>query len=245
MIAGFSPIVRTSPQMTPFNDERLWRRYRFLKEAMIRKRSSTINQLASSDKERRAYYRFMSNEKVTISELMGVSGGKDCADYSGKHILAIGDTSEISLKQQLSHIKDAARVGLLSDHKTRGFLVHAQMLLDAQSGHGLCLSSLLLWNRPQKGNKSTVTKPPYEERESYKWERGIQDSELLTSSAQMVTYVFDQEADIFDLYSGIKTMGGNRHLIVRCHYNRKVETTEGPMSVWDFMEPLPFSIAIV
>lgn len=241
MVSGFSPITKTIPSSTPFNDLRLVRRHKRLRAAMARKKSSIINQLAQSYKERRAYYRFMSNDKVTVSELMGMGDKAACQAVSGKHVLAIGDTSEISLKKQIAHIKDAGRVGLLSDNKTPGFIAHGQMLLDASSGHGLCLSSLLLWNRPAKAEKGKGPKPAYEQRESYKWELGIKDSQNIISQAQMATYVFDQEADIFDLYAGVKSLKEDHHLIVRSHYNRKVETQGKQMPLWDFMGQAPFS----
>jgi hypothetical protein len=243
METGFSPIVKAPPAATGFEDIRLTRRYKSLKSAMENQQSCTINQLAKSYSERRAYYRFMSNEKVTVSKLMSMSDEVSCQAAKGKHLLAIGDTSEISLKSQIDHIKDAGRVGKLSDNKTPGFHAHAQILLDAQSGHGLCLSSLLLWNRhPGKGKgKGSDSKRPYEQRESYKWEQGIQDSQDITSQASRVTYVFDREADIFDLYASIASNKPESHLLIRSHYNRKVELEGQEVFLWDALEKTSFS----
>jgi hypothetical protein len=240
MKTGFSPIIRSRSAITGFADIRLTRRYESLKSAMENKQSSTINQLANSYSERRAYYRFMSNEKVTVPKLLSMGDEASCQVVKGKHILAIGDTTEVSLKSQIAHIKDAERVGKLSDNKTPGFLVHGQILLDAESGHGLSLSSLLLWNR-QPRDKGSNTKLAYEQRESYKWEQGIQDSQAITSQASMVTYIFDQEADIFDLYAQVCSTKPNCHLLVRSHYNRKVEVQGQEVPLWDTLEKIPFS----
>jgi hypothetical protein len=241
MKTGFSPIVKAPPSATGFGDIRLTRRYKSLKSVMENQQSCTISQLAKSYNESRAYYRFMSNRKVTISKLMSMTDVVFCQAAKDKHLLVIGDTSEISLKSQIDHIKDADRVGKLSDNKTPGFLAHAQILLDAQSGHGLCLSSLLLWNRHPGEGKGSDSKRPYEQRESYKWEQGIQDSQDITSQASMVTYVFDREADIFDLYAGIASNKTKSHLLVRSHYNRKVEIDGREVSLWDALEETSFS----
>jgi hypothetical protein len=241
MNTGFSPIAKSEPIPGGFNDIRLTRRYKSLRSAMVKMQSSTINQLAKSYNERRAYYRFMSNEKVTISNLMNMTDEVFCQAVKNKHVLAIGDTSEISLKGQIAHIKDAHRVGKLSDNQTPGFLAHGQILLDAQSGHGLCLSSLLLWNRHVQGPKGSSSKLPYEQRESYKWEKGIQDSQDITSKASMVTYIFDREADIFDLYAQIENKMPKSHLLIRSHYNRKVELDGQEVLLWDALEQSSFS----
>lgn len=241
MNSGFSPISKSAPVASGFKDIRLIRRYKSLRSAMVKMQSSTINQLANSYNERRAYYRFMSNEKVTISHLMNMTDEVFCQGARDKHVLAIGDTSEISLKSQIAHIKDAHRIGKLSDNKTPGFLAHGQILLDAQSGHGLCLSSLLLWNRHVQGPKGSRSNLPYEQRESYKWEKGIQDSQDITSKASMVTYIFDQEADIFDLYAQMENRMPKSHLLVRSHYNRKIELDGEESLLWDALGQISFS----
>ena len=241
MASHFAPISREVPSGTPFNDVRLVRRYDQLMSEMKRQRCSTLHRLGHSYSEGKAYYRFMANKKVNVGELIGIDQEQIKQRLNGRHILAIGDTTEISLKQQISHIQDANRVGRLSDNKTPGFLCHAQLFMDANSGHGLGLGSILLWNRKLRSAKAPKPSLPYEQRESYKWECLIRESLPMTDQAQTTTHVFDQEADIFDLFKGVNEIEkGQHHLIVRSHYNRSVEEQDQEVKLWDVMNRTAF-----
>lgn len=232
-----------------FNDRRLARRFRQLQFFLESGGSSIINQISPGYAERKAMYRFLRNESVSVNEMLGSYGAGMPDLVSGKDILAISDSSEISLKAQLPHLKDPETVGVLSDNRTPGYFIHATMALDAQSETGLCLSDLLLWNRPKKKpvkqskKKAAKTSPELtpEQKESYKWRLGIEQSERLFEQAARVTYLFDREADIFSLFATVKGMGAVRELIVRAQYNRKVLTPDGAKSLAEHMDTIAFS----
>lgn len=237
MATIFNPLRKQEPSKVLFNDQRLESRHRSLLYRMKSQQSSTIHQLASSYNESKAYYRFINNEDVNVEELMGANDARVKDRVAGKHILALGDTTEISLKGVVAHLQDAERVGYLSDNKTRGFLCHAQAYVDADSGNGLGLGSLLMWNRRADGAIEQPPSPSYEQRESYKWECLIRDSLSVSGHAQLTTHVFDREADIFDLFEGVEGLPGCHHLLVRSHYNRSIINEQSEESkLWDHMQ---------
>lgn len=222
-----------------FHDMRLEKRYHSFQQSMITNKSSVVNQVACTTAESKAFYRFLGNERVKVPELLN-GALKDSSDLSlveGQHLLVAGDTSEISMKGQLPHLKDADLVGLLSDNKTPGFLVHANMAMNANTGHGLCLSDLMLWTRHKK---TRVQNRSYQDKESYKWELGIRNSEALLKQAQGITYVFDQESDVFDLWENVLSMKQNRHFVSRVHYDRRVETEHGPQKLFAYLDTIDF-----
>lgn len=222
-----------------FHDMRLDKRYHCFQQSMIRHKSSVINQIAQTSAQSKAFYRFLGNERVKVGELLrgALKDSSDLSVVDEEHLLVVGDTSEISMKAQLAHLKDAELVGLLSDNKTPGFLVHVNMALNAHTGHGLCLSDLMLWTRPEA---TSAPKRSYEDKESYKWELGIRNSEALLKTAKCITYVFDQESDIFDLWENVLSMKQDRHFISRVHYDREVETEHGSKKLFDYLTTIDF-----
>lgn len=245
----FRPKTRTHPPFEGplFNDHRLESRFFQLQSDIEKSGSSIVNQVSESYSERKSAYRFFRNESSDIEKILG-SYKPSCKDLvSGKDILAISDSSEITLKGQYAHLKDAGDVGVLSDNKTPGFHIHATMALDAQSGLGLCLSDLILWNRPKRQSKkaksvkgfiSREKKLAPHERESYKWELGVKHSESVFGKANRVTYLFDREADIFSLFHRIKQLGPDRGFIIRSSHNRKVVSGQDEILLSDYLESL-------
>ncbi len=147
----------------------------------------------------------------------------------GRHVLILGDTTEISLKGQLDHIRDGERVGVLSDNKTPGFHMHVSMCLDAESGHGLGLSDMLVWNRaPAQGSRQERDRQrrsrSWAEKESYKWALGIENSHEVLAGAACQTFIFDAESDTLDLWQGLQSWPVEA--IIRLNHNRKVRAAQ-------------------
>ena len=87
-----------------------------------------------------------------------------------RHVLIIGDSTEICLDDQIGKIRDAERIGVLSDNQTRGFHLHLSMCIDAQSSEGLGLSDMLLWNR-QISHATKAEKEQARRSRSWCWRR--------------------------------------------------------------------------
>lgn len=244
MVQGFTPITGELPEGTLFGDKRLSERFHWLERRMTVRTSSIINRITSDHAGRQASYRFMRNGSVEAQQIIGQGQAACLEACKGREVIVAGDTSEFSLKEQAAHLKDREEVGVLSDNETPGFIAHANMAMDSQSGEGLGLSSLALWARQRAtpGGGKKVARP-YEQRESYKWEMGIQQSEEVLRHARSVTYVFDRESDIYLLFAAARAMGPGRNLISRVRYCRKV-LHEGAQSDLDsLLGSTPFSSA--
>ncbi|NQZ79169.1 MAG: IS4 family transposase [Ekhidna sp.] len=167
-----------------------------------------------------------------LSQSPGLEASQD------KHVLVLGDSTEISLKKQKDSLEDIAQVGFLSDNKTPGFFAHVNMAIDAEDGQGYCLSDVQLWNRlkrHQKHQQENDTRSA-SEKESDKWIQGLERSVALLKNTRHRTFVFDQEADIERLF--LYPRDTQTDLLVRTHYNRSILVEGEAMFLEDYLERL-------
>ncbi|MEL6931281.1 MAG: IS4 family transposase [Cyanobacteria bacterium J06600_6] len=212
-----------------FGDIRLSRRMDDLLSLMITGESNIIHKIVPDSASETASYRFLKNDQVEMGQMIGhlVSPVRDLV--SGKDVLILSDSSEVSLQSQINRIRDADRVGVLSDNKTAGFHKHVSMCLDAKTGSGLGLSDLFLWNRPRsnlsKSEKSQRKRNrSWPEKETYKWALSVKHSEVVLAKAARQTYVFDAGADFDALWRFASQ--SPRDFLIRLKYNRFVRPTE-------------------
>lgn len=86
-------------------------------------------------------------------------------------LLAIEDSTSLSYEHSVRE-----ELGLTSNHKKakkRGYIVHSTMLMDAEKEKTLGLIAQDRWCRDPDsfGKRNRRTKTPYEDKESYKWEK--------------------------------------------------------------------------
>ena len=83
---------------------------------MSREQSVTIRALSSNRAEQVGYYRFLENPNVSVTELVR-SASEHCQQaVSGRHVLAISDSSEINLQRQAKHLK-AEGLGVVGNNQ--------------------------------------------------------------------------------------------------------------------------------
>lgn len=181
-----------------FGDTRLKRQYEKLINQMLNKQSLVINQLSSTRRESEGYYRFMRNKKVDVREIVSDICCLDNELGQTDHLLILGDTTSFNLSTHIKRIQDSDRIGNLTD-RSPGFLAHVNLGLDAETGHIVGLTDILLWTRLKEKEKEKRSN--WSERESYKWAAGLENSVEALPMGQKQTYVFDQEADMKNLYS--------------------------------------------
>ena len=66
----------------------------------------------------------------------------------------------------------------------------------------------------------------------------MENSTQRLDAAQSLTFIFDREADIFEILRSSVDL--EVKLLIRSHYNRKVGTNEGEMEMEQFLSTLPF-----
>ncbi len=179
---------------------------------------SSIPKQNDSWYDTKATYDFFKNEQVSVASLQ-----KSIEQYginqleNPKEVLIIHDTSNISFNKL-----QAEGLGYLDSKLGRGIMCHSSI---AVSTDGLPLSLIHqhTWVRPLENlehpEKIKQTRK-FEDKESYRWYRGItQVNKLLNAEIQKV-HIADREADMYELFFCAYESG--TELLIRSHYNRSL-----------------------
>lgn len=191
---------------------------------MQQHQSVNIRQISTNRAEQVGYYRFLENSSVTVSELIR-SISDDCSkQVEGKHVLAVSDSSEVNLQSHAGRLK-LEGLGVVGNNTDVGFFIHPTLVLDAENGFPLGLSTVQLWSRAidhASKQERNYQKLPIEDKESYKWLASAQQSErcLKCGDAIMVTHIGDRESDIFEEFATVANQ--YNHILVRSRQDRRL-----------------------
>jgi len=126
--------------------------------------SVNIRQISRNRAGQVGYYRFLENENVTVSELVRSLSAHCQQQVEGRHVLAVSDSSEINLQSHVGRLKPE-KLGVVGNNTDVGFYLHPTLVLDAESGFPLGLSTVQLWSRDlehqNKGSNKYVVKFNY------------------------------------------------------------------------------------
>ncbi|WP_414579697.1 IS4 family transposase [Anabaena sp. CCY 9402-a] len=191
---------------------------------MQKHQSINIRQISRNWAEQMAYYRFLENENVTLSELVSSIADECQLRVAEKHVLAISDSSEINLQSHVGRLSPFG-LGVVGNNTDVGFYIHPTLVLDGESRFPLGLSTLKLWSREidhadkhERGYKNL----PIEEKESYKWLASASESHKCLSGgrAKMVTHIGDRESDLFEAFATVPNK--KNHLLIRACQDRRL-----------------------
>ena len=183
---------------------------------MVRRRSVCLRRLARGRRrEIVAYYRFLSNEQVSVERLIEAWGEPTSLMCADRHVLAIQDTSEVKFRTQAQTRRGLGPAGHGNCH---GLLLHAMLALDAETGGCLGLVAGRIWTR------AGVAEIPHEQRlladkESERWLRTAQEAKAVLDEAACVTVVADRESDIYAEWTRLPE--ANFHLLTRAMKDRR------------------------
>jgi len=158
--------------------------------------------------------RFLSNGKVTINRLIEGWSELTAPAASGRHVLAIQDTSEINFRTTPERQRGLGEIG---KGVGRGVLMHAMLAVDAGNGNCLGLVGGRIWTR-----KGRVLIPHgqrrLEDKESERWVATGEQAKQVLASAAMVTVIGDRENDLYAAWATLPAP--NFHLIIRLMQDR-------------------------
>ncbi len=176
-------------------------------------------------------YRLLRNEAVldkSIDEGPFKKTAEDIAEF--ETVLAIQDTTTLNYSHQAS--KELGTIG----GKGRGFVVHSTIAVNASNREVLGLLDQKRWTRKHKRRrKKTGKKPPYKDRESYKWEAAQRRISSRMKSTANVINVCDREADINEYLQYQK--GNDGRFIIRASVDRCLKGHS--RKLWDLLSTEP------
>jgi hypothetical protein len=170
------------------------------------------------------FWRFLSNDRVTVESLIegwGVGTAEAC---SGRHVLAIQDTSEFNFATTPTEGRGLGKIG---KGVGRGLLLHAMLGVDADTGGLLGLVAGRIWTRTD-GPRIPHAKRVLADKESERWLSTAEAAKPVLSRAVMVTEVSDREGDIFAKWARVP--GANFHMLNRAMKDRRIKEGGGALS---------------
>ena len=159
-----------------FGDARLEKNGALITQRVSERQAVCLRKLADDRSEQVKFRRFLSNEAVTVEEMVAHRAMFVAAAAKGRHVLAIQDTSEINYQAQSGRKHGLGKVGNGTDV---GLFVHPVLAVDAQTQECLGLVDAQVWRRT-KSKAVNYKRLPIEEKESYRWVKGREPGESST-----------------------------------------------------------------
>jgi hypothetical protein len=185
----------------------------------------------------KATYEFFKNEDVTLGKIQQAIQSYGLANINSQLdcVLVIHDTSNISYNGL-----DADGLGYLDNKLGRGLLLHSSMVVST-AGIPLALLYQQIWAREAEdlGKSKDRKKKPIEEKESYKWVKGITETNTLLTSTPIKVHIADREADIYELF--FTKPEANTELLIRAFQDRR---TTGGSYLWHDISNQPVNACI-
>lgn len=188
-------------------------------ENIIAQPGSSIPKQNESWYDTKATYEFFKSEHVNVSDLQRIIGlyGTSQLQQSMEQVLIVHDSSDISFNNL-----QAEGLGYLDSKSGRGIMSHSSIAVSVE-GLPLSLMHQHTWTRAlenlQRPEKTKQSRK-FEDKESYRWYRGISQVNTLVNSCIQKIHIADREADIYELFFCAYEPGTD--LLIRSHYDRNL-----------------------
>lgn len=197
---------------------------------MVSRQTVCLRQLAGNRAREVQFGRWLANDKVTPDELIVHACAHTGEIATGRHVLAIQDTTEVNHQAHAGRVSGLGTVGNGTD---LGLFLHPLLAVDAADGACLGLAHLHHWIRMGKAAPN-YRQLPIEDRESYRWLEVAEAGKKCLSGAGMVTLVADRESDIYEEWARLPDE--RTHLLTRACRDRTL-ATGGKLYAWIDAQP--------
>ena len=186
-------------------------------DSLVSRASSCIRQVAGGVRSQTVRFcRLFANRKVTLERLIGGWSTLTRTAVTGRHVLAIQDTTQVHFKTEPGRRR---KLGVIGRGNARGVMAHVMIAVDASQGNLLGPVCGKIWTR-----RGLVRKPHelrgISQKESGRWQETAQSAKLILAAASMVTVIADRESDIFNEWASVPEK--NFHLLTRANHDRSM-----------------------
>lgn len=191
--------------------------------ALSRKLGESIAGASDSKAEAKAMYRLIDNKKVTEAVVLQAHRKatiQKMKESGERIILTVQDTTTINYT---SHKKTEGLGDFGAGPDNRGLIVHSAIAVTSK-GIALGLLDQFIWTRPpeERGKRVEKRLKPIEEKESYKWLKSMNNSQMDIPNDIRLVHVGDREADVYEFFNN--ALENQQDFLVRVVQNRM--TTE-------------------
>lgn len=223
-----------------YGDRRLDRRKRSLVSQLVSNQSCIISQSSRNDTELRGFQRLLSHAALDPCLMIKDLVDKNLDNFAGKELIVILDTCSLSFLKQRKRLHNSEGLGFTDTHESWGCFIHPALVLEAQGGHLVGLSEVLIWSLTTcafgyKGRKGPAD--PIEIKSSYCWIQAALSSKLNLTGAKKITFIADRQADIYEAFSQI--VDTKTQIIIRSCSDRNIIEGEGKLVA--YLDQLPIA----
>jgi hypothetical protein len=208
-----------------FGDGRLTRRLQSIVDAVAEAPARSFPDIAKSEGELEAVYRFLSNERVTYGAILEPHLQQTTARCAEKgEILVVHDTTEFFFRGI-----DGAREGLgYLQRGARGYQGHVALAVqdpETRTPLGLVgFEPLVKTTKPVKSTPSEYSArsaaKPLEAKRSYRWVKLVDAVDQRLAGKAQAIHIMDREADAYSLWGQFATQGSR--FVIRAKYDRQL-----------------------
>ena len=197
---------------------------------MVREQAVCLRRLAGDRAREVQFGRWLANDNVTPEILIASACARTGVAATGRHVLAIQDTTELNYQ---AHARRVSGLGTVGNGTDVGLFLHPLLAIDATDGTCLGLAHVHHWLRTKKASPN-YRSLPIEDKESYRWLDVAAAGKICLSAAAMVTIVADRESDIYEEWARLPD--AQTHLLTRACRDRTL-ATGGSLYAWIDAQP--------
>jgi hypothetical protein len=228
MDIGSSAWVDSELQHTAFCDKRLNTRLLLIAKQLASQFGKNVASSFSSWKDTKAAYRFFSNAKVTIKDLL-FSHTTETLTRVRAHdrVLFIQDTTYIDYKNRpKTEGLDLTNGNKKNSEDTTGLMLHNTLALSIEGiPLGLINQSYIDRKQLQEGTRKGKRHRRHlnnnvSEKESQRWITEVEESQSLDVGNTEVIHIADRECDFYEFFRDASALGA--HVLIRAARNRSI-----------------------
>ena len=214
--------VKDFPKLD-LGDKRRDERFVKIIDNIVRQPGSSIPKHNKRWYDAKATYEFFKNEDIKLEAITAAINRYGANQVEQQKLLVIHDTSTISYNDL-----QAEGLGYIDNAAGKGIFCHSSIAVTT-AGMPLALLNQNIWSREQSelGKSARRKQKPFDEKESYKWYRGIESVNNLLNKKIVKIHVGDREADIYELF--FNEPDKQSELLIRARHNRK---TSAGSALW-------------
>lgn len=220
-------------------DKRLDRRLITTAVRLAGQPAAPINQACEDWAATKASYRLFANDHVTAEEILRPHQLRTQERMKKQPlVLAVQDTTYLNYTSH-QQTKGLGPIGT-EEQDLFGLVMHLTLAL-TPAGLPLGVLSQELWARSEDAPKLTKAekkKRPIEEKESYKWLKGLERTIELTPKGVTVVSVCDREADVFEFLVRAEELATG--VLIRATQDRAL-IADGTDKLWAAAEAAPLA----
>ena len=217
---------------SPFNDERLYKRFKQLQLLFRHTSGYRLTDLSDDRAEQVAADRFLNNPRVGLGELIYRATTIEPAMVRGRSYLTYLDAVVINVALSASGRPELLQtLGCIDNQGVKpGYTAMPAVVVDRESKMTIGVSDMVIHQRPvhhpdpeqNKRLRAQRAHLAYEDKESSSWAIAVTNTMDQLWAAEQVCFVCDQGSDTFEFYEYF-TKWTNAEFILRAKTNREVQ----------------------